>query len=395
MSEGRHPVYCTQCGSIVGAENRFCGVCGARVGSDAPAAVPTEQIPAQVRPPLGAPAHAGGTLAVLVGVGVLAFLALIVGAVFAVGFLSGDPEAPGRAATPPAPATAGQAPPQTTPEEATRPNPAPADSPESLAVGDSAEVRGVKATLNGVRTLPATDFDQPLSGADNQFVAVDMTFENTSGEPVSVSSLLELVLKEEDGYSASQTIHSEQRQLSEGNIAPGQRTSGEVVYEAPPDTEALQLDYTPFAGLETFTWSIGDLGGIPAATGASEQGSAPEEQPVAPTGSVDSFVSSYYAAVGSQDWQATYSLLDSESQAAFTEEAWIQTQSARNAAASPSPLSSAVVNSASGQPPDQSVNVTLYYDDGAQETLDIVVRSEGGAYKRHLTADEIAFLQNL
>lgn len=91
-----------------------------------------------------------------------------------------------------------------------------------------------------------------------KIVATDLTFENTSDKPVSVSSLLEFTLKDENGYSASQTIHTGQKGLAEGNISPGQKTSGEIVYEVPPDARGLQLDYAPFAGTDTYTWQIGD-----------------------------------------------------------------------------------------------------------------------------------------
>lgn len=106
-------------------------------------------------------------------------------------------------------------------------------------------------------------------------------------------------------------------------------------------------------------------------------------------------VSSYYESVSREDWSATYFMLDPKSQAVFTEDDWVQKQTARNAAASPPPLTTAVVNSMSERGVDQIANVTLGYGDGSQETLDIVLRAEGGGYKRHLTADEIAFLQNL
>ncbi len=111
-------------------------------------------------------------------------------------------------------------------EETTQVAPQQDEEPETLGVGDSVEVRGVRATLNEVRTLPTTDLDQPLESPDNLFVATDLTFENTSDETVAVSSLLEFILKDEDGYSASQTVHSQQRQLAEGDIAPGTRAAG-------------------------------------------------------------------------------------------------------------------------------------------------------------------------
>ena len=48
MADRDRPVYCGQCGSLVQAEDRFCGVCGARIPSDAQDAGPTEQIPTLV-----------------------------------------------------------------------------------------------------------------------------------------------------------------------------------------------------------------------------------------------------------------------------------------------------------------------------------------------------------
>ena len=97
---------------------------------------------------------------------------------------------------------------------------------QELGVGDSVEAGGVEATLNGVRILPTTGFDQPIGNPDNRFLAADLTFEN-------VSSLLEFVLKNEEGYSASQTFLSQQRELAEGEIGPGQKARGEIVYEVP------------------------------------------------------------------------------------------------------------------------------------------------------------------
>lgn len=280
--------------------------------------------------------------------------------------------------------------------EGTRPDSDSTSGPEGLAVGESTEAQGVQTTLNGVRTLPVTEFDQPFSSANNLFVAVDMTFENTSDEPVSLSSLLELTLRDEDGYSADQYFHTEQRQLPEGNIAPGQRASGDIVYEVSADSEGLQLSYNPFLGRETYIWSIGSISSTFGTVNSSESGSAPQEQPDASTeDGADSFISSYYEAVSLQDWQATYSLLDSESQAVFTEGEWTERQITRNAAAASPPVTSAVVNSTGQQGADQISNVTLYYGDGSQETLDVVIRSEDGVYKRHLTDEEIEFLQSL
>jgi hypothetical protein len=152
--------------------------------------------------------------------------------------------------------------------------PAPIEEVESDAeaempgIGDSVEAGGIRVTLNGVRNLPETEFDPARSG--NVFLAVDLTFENVSDEPVALSSIMEFALKDEDGYSADQTVHTEQRSLTEGNLSPGQRTSGEIVYEVLADAEGLQLDYAPFLAGETYVWEIGSAAGAEAASvGAS------------------------------------------------------------------------------------------------------------------------------
>jgi hypothetical protein len=236
MAERDRPVCCTRCGSIVSAGDNFCGVCGARVTPDAQDAAPTREIPTQVYPPPSVSSHRGNrTLAVVLGIGALLVAVLAVGAIVGLNLLGGETAERG-----------GGDPGATTSEVTTQVAPQLDEEPETLGVGDSVEVRGVRATLNEVRALPITDLDQPIESPDNLFVATDLTFENTSDETVAVSSLLEFILKDEDGYSASQTVHSQQRQLTEGDIAPGDRSNGEIVYEVPPESKGLQLDYNPF-----------------------------------------------------------------------------------------------------------------------------------------------------
>ena len=151
---------------------------------------------------------------------------------------------------------------------------------QELGVGDSVEVESIEATLNEVRILPTTDLDQPIQNPDNRYLATDLTFENVSEGAISVSSLLEFVLKNEEGYSASQTVHTQQRDLAEGEIDPGQKASGEIVYEVPPESRGLQLDYRPFARGGTYTWAIGDLQDV--AADPRSRGPAPPAPEVTP-----------------------------------------------------------------------------------------------------------------
>lgn len=193
--------------------------------------------------------------------------------------------------------------------------------------------------------------------------------------------------------SSSYEIENDMGAIYE-TVQPGVTVQGAAVFEVAP-------------GAQDFTLLIEDLVSPRASASAevplrpgdplsgSSGGASEGQQADAAGSSLDSFVSSYYEAVGREDWAATYSMLDSESRTAFTEDEWTEKQTARNAAASPPPLAEAVVNGVVEQGSGQFVNVTLVYEDGSQETLDIEVRAEDGEYKRHLTASEMEFLQTL
>lgn len=105
------------------------------------------------------------------------------------------------------------------------------------------------------------------------------------------------------------------------------------------------------------------------------------------------FISDYYAAVGREDWAATYSMLDTASRLQFTEEEWIRKQQAREAASGAPPVESATIAEISGEGAGFTATVNLAYEDGTEATLpSIVVYFEDGEFKRHLTDEDLAFL---
>jgi hypothetical protein len=385
-------MYCTQCGSIVRAGDNFCGVCGATVSPGAPDAAPTREIPTQVYPPPGVPARRGNrALAVVLGFGILLLLVLGIGAIVALNLLRSGADT--QAESDPAPATSNQQDPgRGAAEEADTSQPT-----ERLGVGDSVEAGGVRATLNEVRVLPTTDFDRPIESPDNLFLATDLTFQNVSDRPVAVSSLLEFVLKNEEGYSASRSIHSQQRQLSEGEISSGQKTSGEIVYEVPPDSRGLQLDYRPFLRGETHTWYIGDADTLPGAAQAgttpassAQAGSDPASAAQVPARSeIIEAAEDYYQAVDQENWAYTYENLDSQTRSMFTEEEWyLKNQWFTDNEGLELSSMDVVVN---GSPSDPVVSVTVYrtFKDGTSITRDTYFVSEGGTWKHRFTQEEI------
>ncbi|MDP9480978.1 MAG: DUF4352 domain-containing protein [Actinomycetota bacterium] len=326
-----------------------------------------------------------GALAVLVvGVGALAAMTL-----------GGNPEPRGSAEPQPPPTTQEET---TVPEEATEETDRRMAETEDMLVGESVESNGVRVRLNGLRLLPETEIEQPRQ-TGGMFLATDLTFENTSNEPVAVSSLLEFVLKDEDGYSANQAIHSEQRQLSEGEISPDQRTSGEIVYDVPSDAQqGLQLDYSPLGG-ETYTWSVGDTGRLSQPTPSApndgyQKPSAPKSEPTAPeeepvNAEIARAVQYYYEAVDREDWAYTYDNLDYETRELFTEDEWYQKNQwfADNQSSELVSVNSDVVLSPSGNEAD----VTAYrtFSDGTTQERETAFVYEGGLWKHRFIGEEI------
>jgi hypothetical protein len=404
MAERDRPVYCTQCGSIVQPGNNFCGVCGARVSPNARTAAPTLEIPRQIPPPRKVPTGApGGAPALIVGLGVVVVLLLGVGTIFGLALLGGESES---GSAPEHRRAASQRLADKENEKEEKANASQPAEEKKLGVGDSVEAGGVRATLNDVRVLPTTNFDRPVESPDNLFVATDLTFENVSDEPLAISSLLEFVLKNEEGYSASQTMHTQQRQLAEGEITPGQKMSGEIVYEVPPDSRGLQLDYRPFLREDTHTWYIGDAEALPQVK--APQAKVPQAEPLqakaaqtvsssasaaqVPAGSETELIEAaedYYQAVDQENWAYTYDNLDSQTRSMFTEEEWYAKNQwyAENEGLELSTIN-VVVNGPTSEP---VVSVTIYrtFEDGTSITRDTLFVSEGGLWKHRFSQEEI------
>ncbi len=283
------------------------------------------------------------------------------------------------------------APPKTTARSITHASSASANS--DLNVGDTASTKsGNKLTVYSYESPipPPDEYTKPEPG--KEFAAIDVEGCATPSKSAGFNPF-DFTLQMPDNTRLEADIAVKEPALNDTTLTPGDCVRGWITFQTP---QGERPKFIIFTGSSIIKWTVQD------AEQASNQPSSPSSQATSQgqststvASSVDSFVSSYYEAVGREDWSTTYFMLDSESQAVFTEDEWIQKQIARNTAASPPPLASAAVNSTTQLGTDQSANVTLSYDDGSQETIDIVVRSEGGDYKRHLTADEITFLQNL
>ncbi len=377
-------------------------MCGARVSPSAQEDAPTQQVPA----PSFAPSRASGgnsrALPLILGLAAVLIVLVGIGAIVGFALVGGDgTNAPRSSANEPAPAE-DQEPARQEENKSAEASQPPTE--QELGVGDSVEVEGIEATLNEVRVLPATDLDRPVQNPDNRFLAADLTFENVSEGAVSVSSLLEFVLKNEEGYSASQTVHTQQRELAEGEIGPGQKASGEIVYEVPPESRGLQLDYKPFARGGTYTWAIGDLRDVATAPRPQEPtpptpeatSTTPEPTSSVPPSSkieVAEAAEDYYQAVDREDWAYTYANVDASTRALYPEDEWyLKNQFFADTEGLELATIDVVVE---GSASDPEVGVTVYrtFTDGASIERYTLFVQEDGIWKHRFTAEENAIFQ--
>lgn len=106
------------------------------------------------------------------------------------------------------------------------------------------------------------------------------------------------------------------------------------------------------------------------------------------------FISGYYEAVGRRDWAATYSMLDAATRGLYTEDEWVYAQEARENASGSAPVTGATITDISGEGASFTATVDLEYADGTSATLPgIEVYYEGGEFRRHLTDEELEFLE--
>lgn len=422
-----HSRFCGRCGNPVQEGEAFCGNCGMAV-------MPSPEEAEQVIPREEAASHGGGgaarrrrssrMLALAVGLGALVVLLVGGGALTTLAFgdrlgLTGASGTPPAETVEPAERDAGvgeaTSPPALTPESAPEPEETPVYSSDPGA--DPAFERilsTLQDTTSAIIVLPS---ELPAFVAD---VAIDADMEGDEGYRILflndaadsdevvqqyvnayVNGTLEATLITGGGPQFSepgpdyQEVSSGSVETLDGISANYRCYDTEVGVTGPhctggylrPGWEAGQ-SYLYVITLEGETSPEEEMRRILSSMLTLMVQDGPEE---ANLDDAQAFVSEYYEAVGRKDWRATYSMLDAESRAAFTEEEWVGVQERRDSAQDTGSTQEARVDGVHGG----GATVTLYYEDGAAETLDIELYYEEGDLRRHLTQEEIDFLRSL
>lgn len=113
-------------------------------------------------------------------------------------------------------------------------------APAVVAVGEPAEVNNLRLTVNGVSFPPGQQFAMPNEG--NQFVVVDLSLENIGATPQSISSVLQMKLKDDTGQIYGADLMGpviSGIESPDGEIAPGETWTRPVTFQTPLDAAGL------------------------------------------------------------------------------------------------------------------------------------------------------------
>ena len=116
-------------------------------------------------------------------------------------------------------------------------------TPEAFGVGDTAEYKGVKVTLNSITESNGSQFNKPTDG--NVFLLVNFTIENNTDTDLAVSSMLSFDAYQ-DGYSTNMSLSAlieKSGEQLDGTIAPGKKMQGTIGYEVPATYSEFEINY--------------------------------------------------------------------------------------------------------------------------------------------------------
>jgi len=129
-----------------------------------------------------------------------------------------------------------------TPEKADTAAPKP-QPPKTFSIGEPIKMGGLVLTVNGVRESKGNEFIKPKEG--HIFKIVDATLENVGEQSAAISSLMMFSLTDSDGYKYNVTIGPETKGSLDGELQPGRKMRGELVFEVPTKATGLELLFEP------------------------------------------------------------------------------------------------------------------------------------------------------
>ena len=135
---------------------------------------------------------------------------------------------------------------------------------QSYQVGETAELNGLKITVNEAKESAGNQSIKPEAG--KHFIIINVTVENTTDKDVSMSSALQMELKDDTGqaydldYGATSVPGGKNPY---GNIAPGDKVRGPLGYQIPKEAKGLRWIFKDVLGsgrvVFEIKWWVGPL----------------------------------------------------------------------------------------------------------------------------------------
>lgn len=112
-------------------------------------------------------------------------------------------------------------------------------------IGETVEVDGLKITVNSSQDTDEADQYHNASKLNEgeTYNILDVTVENDTDEEVTISSMMSFDIKDENGRKGSYVMATRNNGQMDGKVLPGDKLSGELVYQVPRNGE-LNLYFT-------------------------------------------------------------------------------------------------------------------------------------------------------
>lgn len=121
-----------------------------------------------------------------------------------------------------------------------------------FSVGERAVARGAAVTVNWVKWVKHVKSDnefiiEPDAPDDKKYIILDITIENLlKNESISIGPFIAMELQDDEGYTygSDYLIYSAiEKAFTSGEIPPGGKRRGRVLFEVPRDTKDLNFNF--------------------------------------------------------------------------------------------------------------------------------------------------------
>ena len=114
---------------------------------------------------------------------------------------------------------------------------------KTYKVGEQVESKGFVFVVNAIRKDAGTGFIKPSQG--NVYLIPNVTIENKGTERTTISSLLQMYVKDSEGNKYTPTLTQDATGKVDGELLGGEKVKGDVGFEVPTAATGLKLYFQP------------------------------------------------------------------------------------------------------------------------------------------------------